>query len=307
MTEEIYIPIFFQKEWISEKYHDWFCVHEERGVRIIRKRFGLFQKTLFLCQGVDDERLAVLISDCRFSEPLAIDIVHDFSRPPEVNGIELAGCRFEYVPDKQRILNIGTFIIDLAEAEDKLWAKLDSNTRTKTRKAQKVGVRSRVSNNIRDPDIEAFFSLYAAMAKRVGLDTLDRAVIEKMIERGDLIGVSAIGPDGVVSTVNLVYLCRPYAFDVYGASGENIVTGAGQFVRWEMIRLLKGLGLRWYDFGGVSSTDPSNSIYAFKKSFGGKYIELGSEYRRVSPTLTAYKGLRQAKQLFATVTKKLQG
>ena len=105
-----------------------------------------------------------------------------------------------------------------------------SNTRTKARKAQKAGVRSRVSNDIRDPDIEAFFSLYAALAKRVGLDTPDRAVIEKMIEQGDLIGVSAVAPDGAVNTVNLIYLCPPYAFDLYGASGENMATGAGQFV-----------------------------------------------------------------------------
>ena len=166
------------------------------------------------------------------------------------------------------------------------------------RKAQKAGVRFRVSNNIRDPDINAFFSFYAALAKRVGLDTLDRAVIEKMIEQGDLIGVSAVASDGVVNTVNLIYLCPPYAFELYGASGETITTGAGQFVRWEMIRLLKGRRLRWYDFGGVSSTDRSNRIYAFKKSFGGRYIELGSEYRRVSSILMAYKGLRGAKQFF---------
>ncbi len=299
MADETYTHISFQKEWISEKYYGWFCVHEEAGVRIIRKKFGSFQKTLFMFKDIDDERLAGLISDRRFAEPLAIDIVHDFSRQPKVDGLELARSRFEYVPNKDRLLNIGTFIIDLAEEEDKLWAKLESNTRTKTRKAQNLGVRSRVSTNIRDPDVEAFFSLYAVMAKRVGLDMPDRAVVEKMIERGDLIGVSALAPDGVVNTVNLVYLCPPHAFDVWGASGENIATGAGQFVRWEMIQLLKGWGLRWYDLGGVSSTDASNRIYAFKKSFGGRYIELGSEYRRVSPILAAYKGLRQAKRFLA--------
>ena len=307
MADEAYTPIFFQREWVSEKYYGWFCIHEEPGVRIISKKFGLFQKTLFMCKDVNDERLGRFVSGNKFAAPLAIDIVHDFSRPPNIDGIELSGRRFEYVSDKERLLNIGTFVIDLGEEEDQLWAKLESNNRNKARKAQKAGVRSRVSDDIRHPDIEAFFSLHAALAKRVGLDTPDRAIIEKMIERGDLIGISAIAPDGIVDTVNLVYLCPPYAFELYGASGENTGTGAGQFVRWETIRLLKDRRLRWYDLGGVSSTGRSNRIYAFKKSFGGRYIELGSEYRQISTILMAYKGLRRAKQFFGKIIDKTHG
>jgi hypothetical protein len=126
----------------------------------------------------------------------------------------------------------------------------------------------------------------------------ESSLIEKMIVGGDLVTVSALGPDGAIIAVNLIYLCPPYAFDLYGASGENRITGSGQFLRWECTRWVKSHGLTWYDLGGVATTEASNPIYAFKRTLGGKYVDLGSEYRRVMPlTGKLYACLRHAKIL----------
>ena len=83
---------------------------------------------------------------------------------------------------------------------------------------------------------------------------------------------SALSPDGTIIAVNLIYLCPPYAFDLYGATGDNLITGTGQFLRWEGTRWLKSRNLKWYDLGGVATIDASNPIYAFKKTLGGRYV-----------------------------------
>ena len=94
MAGETFIPIFFSPGWILEKYHGWFCIHEEPGVRVIRKKVGLFYKTLFMSQGVGDERLSSLMCDRRFTNPLGIDILHDFSRAADDRGLTLGRRRF---------------------------------------------------------------------------------------------------------------------------------------------------------------------------------------------------------------------
>src|SRR5262249_43093302 len=153
-------------------------------------------------------------------------------------------------------------VIDLNASEDDLWKNLSQNSRTKTRKARNSGVRARIATHLCREDLNAFFAFYAPLAARFGLDTPNATLIEKMIVGGDLVTASALGPDGDITAVNLIYLCPPYAFDLYGASGEDRITGTGQFLRWECTRWVKSRGLRWYDLGGVATTESSNSIFA---------------------------------------------
>ena len=130
------------------------------------------------------------------------------------------------------------------------------------------------------------------------MDSPNRAVIEKKIAAGDLVIASALSLDGTIIAVNLIYLCPPYAFDLYGASGDNLITGTGQFLRWEGTRWLKSRSLKWYDLGGVATRDASNSIYAFKKTLGGRYVSLGSEYRRMGPAVALLYGFFQQGKKF---------
>ena len=236
------------------------------------------------------------MKDGRFGGPTEIQIVHDFSRPANEAGLTLGGRRFDHC-QKDRVLNIGTFVIDLDEQEEELWRNLAPNSRTKVRRAAKEGVEIRVSSQPNKDDLRIFFDFYRPLAKRVGLDIPSQELVERMIDSGDMISAAAVAPDSTVVAVNLIYLCPPYAYDVWGASASNRINGVGHLLRWETTRWLKNRGFRWYDLGGAAKTDPSDPIYSFKKTLGGRYVSLGSEYRRMSElTKSAYAVFRLAKK-----------
>ena len=292
---EAYKPVFFSPAWASEKYYDWRCIHEEPGVRIIRKAFGLFHKTLFMCQAVDDQRLSVLVNNRRFIGATGIEVIHDFSRPPDETGLRLGRRHFTYI-QKDRMLNAGTFVINLHKDEEELFRNFEPNSRTKARRAAKFGVHVRISTHLRQEDIDSFFEFYRPLAARIGLNVPERKLVERMIRAGDMITASALASNSSVVAVNLIYLCPPYAVDAWGASGTNRINGAGHLLRWECTRWLKNRGLEWYDLGGVATTDPNDPIYGFKKTLGGRYVNLGSEYRRigqvVGPVYAVFRGAK---------------
>ena len=294
---ETYKPVFFSPGWASEKYYGWRCVHEEAGARVIRKSFGMFHKTLLICQLIDDQRLSLLTNDRRFISATGIEVIHDFSRPPNEAGLNLGGRHFAYIPN-DRMLNVGTFIINLERDEEELWENLDPNSRTKARRAGKSGVQVRISSELCQEDLDAFFEFYRPLAARIGLAVPKRKMVERMIKAGDMITASALASNSSVVAVNLIYLCPPYAVDVWGASGRNRINGAGHLLRWECTRSVKDRGLKWYDLGGVANTDPTDSIYAFKKTLGGRYVNLGSEYRWMGEAVKpVYAVFRQAKEI----------
>ena len=290
-------PIYFHPQCPSEKYYGWRCVYEEPGIRIVRKRLGIFSKILFMCQDVDDVRLSQLVSDRRFGGSTKIQIIHDFSRPANEAGLILAGRKFHNCQN-DRVLNIGTFVLDLDKPEEELWKDLEPNSRTKIRRAAKEGVRIRISVEPRQDDLCAFFGFYRPLAERVGLDIPSQELVVRMIRAGDMIIASAVASDSTVVAVNLIYLCPPYAVDVWGASGSTRINGAGNLLRWEGTKWLQNRDIKWYDLGGVATTDPSDPIYSFKKTLGGQYVKLGSEYRSMSEmTKSVYAVFRRGKGL----------
>jgi len=257
----------------------------------------MFHKTLFMCQAIDDQRLSILVNDRRFIRATGIEVIHDFSRPPDEAGLNLRGRHFAYIPN-DRMLNVGTFVINLDNDEEELWGNLEPNSRTKARRAAKSGVHVRISSQLCQEDLASFFEFYRPLAARIDLAIPEKKLVERMIRAGDMITASALASNSTVVAVNLIYLCPPYAVDVWGASGRNRINGAGHLLRWECTRWVKNRGLKWYDLGGAATTDPADPIYAFKKTLGGRYVNLGSEYRRMGEAVKpVYAVFRQAKEL----------
>lgn len=282
-----YAPIFFERDWVQEKYYGWAMLHEESGIRVLRKRHAIVTKKLVMSIRTDRSRVSHVIENLKLARPFSLVILHDFSRLPEETGLDLAGRHFELLSTTDRLLNIGTFVIDLGQDEESLWKKLGPKSRNMIRKAEELGVQVRVTSASRGTEIDAFYSWYGNLAERLGLQRPDRTAVERMLDKGDLLAVVCIGGAGGIQVVNLVYLAPAHAYYFYGASAENVATGAGQLAQWETMRLLKSRGIRWYDLGGVPVKDPSNGIYKFKKSLGGDFVDLGSEYRWISPLVSA--------------------
>jgi hypothetical protein len=297
MTNEPYKSVFFSPGFFLEKYYGWRCVHQEPGIRVIRKAFRPFHKTLFMCQAIDDQRLSFLVNDCRFIGATGVDVIHDFSRPPDEAGVSLGGRQFAYMQN-DKLLTGGTFVINLDESEEVLWSNLEPNSRNRVRRATKCGVHVRISSQLCQEDLASFLEFYRPLAARVGLDIPEKKVLERMIEAGDLITASALASNSSLVAVSLIYLCPPYAFEVWAASARNRTKGAGHLLKWESTRWLKTRGLKWFDLGGIVTTDRADTLYAFKKSLGGRYVSLGSEYRWMGHVAKpVYPIFRQVKRL----------
>jgi hypothetical protein len=297
MPKESFKPICFAPGFMSEKYYGWRCVHEEPGIRVIRKTFGPFHKSMFMCQAVDDQRLSSLVNERRFIGATAVAVIRDFSRPPDEAGLSLGGRHFADMRN-DGLISVGTFVIDLDESEEVLWSNLEPNSRNRVRRAAKCGLHVRISSQPCQEDLASFLEFYRPLAARVGSDIPEKKVLERMIEAGDLITASALASNSSVAAVSLIYLCPPHAFEAWAASGRNRIAGAGHLLKWEAARWLKTRGLKWYDLGGIGSTDPANTLYTFKKSLGGRYISMGSEYQWVGQAAKpAYAILRRVKRL----------
>jgi len=283
MEQSIYTPIFLHPEWVAEKYYGWTCIRQDSGLRVIRKRVGPIEKTLFMANGIGNHELAAAIIKDGSSQRFGIDILHNFCCAPMIPGVE-AGGQFFTLLTEGRQLNIGTFVIDLELDDEQLWKNFGPKSRNMVRKARECGTEFRVTTEP-TKDLDAFFSFYKPVVERLGLQLPSRPLIEKMLYRSDLLCLVAVDLNGEPVITNLVYLCDPNAYYLYGASAPKLAGGIGQFLQWETMRLLKERGYRWYDLGGVATTSLSDGIYAFKKALGGQYVDLGSEYRRIAPAV----------------------
>ena len=274
---ERYCSPFLSDGWVQQKYLGWKLVADRPGLRVLNKRYGPFERYLMLLTAGGKAALEEAVKRS-VGQLGRFDIfIHDFEDVLEGPPPCLAGQVFARVERGERLLNIATYVVDLAQSKDDLWKGLNATARKMVRKAEKSGAvfHSTVSN----PEvIDAFYRLYLPMARTNRLAIPNRADIDNMSKGGDLRCTYCTDKDGRIEIVNLLYLCENIAFYMHGA-GRADITGAGQFIQWNNLLLAQQLGCRWYDLGGVPDPNCLDGIHVFKKSIGGAFVSLGQEYR----------------------------
>jgi lipid II:glycine glycyltransferase (peptidoglycan interpeptide bridge formation enzyme) len=216
--------------------------------------------------------------------------LHDFSAVPESPAPRIGRTTFRVATNAERCTNVNTFVVDLRVERDALWQRVRQNAKGACKKAESIGTRVALTRTPKRDEVDAFFRAYEVLAERKGLRVPDRRLIERMLADGALLFVHCRDADGRTLCMNLVYLAGETAFYLHGVGTERS-KGEGQYVQWETIKHLQANGtMRWYDLGGVPSTDPKDGIFFFKRSMGGTLVPLGVEYIHV-PALVA-RGLR---------------
>lgn len=177
-------------------------------------------------------------------------------------------------------------ISDLTVSEEELFAQFLSTTKYEIRRAirEENKVEIYTSNQIiKDKDIiEDMADIYARMyeEKELGKHKLPVSEMLAYAQNGSLIISSAkIDSTNVVyhsyvsdgSTVRLLHSCSE--FRVMDSSKKNAIGRANKLLHYEDIRYFKSIGVKRYDWGGISSYDNPNGIDKFKLSFGGSHIE----------------------------------
>jgi hypothetical protein len=301
MKEAFYVPTMLRSGWVLERYFDWSVVCETPTLKLLRKNIGPFRKFLLLARDASEEEITETV--CRYGVlgPLSLVVLNDFSSRSDEEDRTVAGvCIGSVIAG--RWFGVGTFVLDLSEGLDALWARMYPKERNECRKAQKLGVKVEFITRPRREEIGAFLELYGRMARERGLENPRREVLQRMFAGGNLLMVRCMDSQGRSLVANLVYLHADYGYYLYGARAKEIPGGAGRYAHWQTIQKLRAAGFRWYDLGLVASLDNSDGVYWFKRSFGGAFVDYGREYQYIPAGLgsvyRAVRGLRKALREF---------
>ena len=270
----VYRSIFLDEDWAHQKYFGWIIAEERAGLRLLRKKRSAFARSLVLLNKPGEAWLAEAVTRGFGSATLADMVIHDFDGVLAETPV-IAGHHFCRAEQRERMLNIATYVIDLEQEEEALWKNLGPKSRNAVRKAEKDGV-SFVCGEDSYAVIDCFYSLYLPIAQQKKLDIPSVGTLKMMQDGGNLICVSAKQSGGQTLAVSIIYVSGGCGYFLHGANHPAITTGVGQFIQWNSILLLKKLGYGWYDLGGVQDKANADGIHEFKKSLGGVFHKLGT-------------------------------
>jgi lipid II:glycine glycyltransferase (peptidoglycan interpeptide bridge formation enzyme) len=197
---------------------------------------------------------------------------------PEVDADRAAGpmraAGFQRAPDIQPV--IATLELDLAPAEDALFAALEKDTRWSVRQAEKRGVTLREASG--DTDLRALYDLYLETGQRAGFITRTwdyyRRMWGTLIDAGHA-KIRLADQEGRPVAGALTWRCGER--EVYQSAATNDAgrsAYAAYGLLWRCIIEARKGGARRFDFGGIPADltrkdDPMYGPYMFKKGFGG--------------------------------------
>lgn len=182
-----------------------------------------------------------------------------------------------------------TLISDISKPQEELWAVLTKTLRNEINRAKReeVEIRTYRAGEVTDALLDDFDETYRKMYAEKGITgrKLDRGELKAYAENDALL-ISVASIDGVP----VVY--HSYVFDSTHSrflqscsvfrNGDNAmrqsIGRANKYLHWNDWMLLKEMGIREYDWGGIASYDEPNGIDRFKMEFGGMYREYYNLY-----------------------------
>lgn len=279
MSLDGFVPLALQPDWVLEREFGWSVRAASEDFKLLARRRGPLTTFLVLTRGAPLDEVA---GDCRRHgalHPLALATWVDLAPAQgEAASVREAGGVLWRRAAADRFFGAGTFVVDLREPEDDLWARVSSGKRKELRQVERAGARA-VCAPARRADLADFLGLHARLARRKRLPPAPAEVLERLMARGALVACRALDPSGVPRVVNLLYVAHGQGYFLYGAGDDALPPGLGLLAQWEGVRALRALGLRHYDLGLVASRDESDGVYRFKRSLGGEFVAYGEEYR----------------------------
>ncbi len=286
-----YVPLALQKGWVLERAFGWSVLAEDTELKVLARRRGPLRRLLLLSRGAPRERVDRAARDHGARGPLTRTTLVEFHPDaPAPATREIAGLRFTRA-DRARFFGAGTFVLDLREPEDALWARVSSGKRKEARHQERLGARA-TCRAADAQDARAFVALHAALARRKRLPGAPQRVLLALVARGALLACRALDAQGVTRALNLLYVGHDQGYFLHGASDAACPPGLGLLAQWEGVRALRARGLRFYDLGLVASTDEADGVFRFKRALGGHFVACGPEYRH-APAWMRLVGRRQ--------------
>ncbi|MGH7803163.1 MAG: GNAT family N-acetyltransferase, partial [Candidatus Binatia bacterium] len=171
-----------------------------------------------------------------------------------------------------------TYWIDLREPEQALWQSLKSECRSRIRKAEKLGIETRIEDTA--DFIPDFWRMsLETFARSAARPTYDEAMVREVWRRfqpaGRLLVLSAFLRGERVSTLVLPHDDRTIIYWGGASAQAHRDLPTGNLLHWRAILEARGRGLIGYDM--ISTTGGPGR---FKKTFGPKLVSIGRDWER---------------------------
>lgn len=169
--------------------------------------------------------------------------------------------------------NKASFVLNLADGQEKLWKGFKKQIRNRVRKAESSGL----SVSFGRENLEEFYKTYALHMKSLGLPmpglSFYRTVLNTFPKNSHIAVVAykgkTIGAKFFMSYKDIVYLIWGASLKQYSEYMPNYL------LTWETIKYAINLGFQYCDFGrSTIDTGP----YYFKESWGGQMKQLYWQY-----------------------------
>lgn len=179
-----------------------------------------------------------------------------------------------------------TFLTQLQKSEDELWTLVESKQRNCVRKGEKSGVEFLVCKG---EESLVYLSDFQRLRQHTQQHAIKNHAKASMLLKSDNFFRSLflnnntilfVGKaDNRVATVALMVQSGQTVYYYSGGSDYelNKKYSCSAFTLWKSICYCNELGIKYFDMGGVptqpTKDHPAYGVYAFKRSFGGEYIE----------------------------------
>ena len=178
---------------------------------------------------------------------------------------------FKAYPDGADAAPYGSFIIDLSQSEETLWANMHSKHRNVVRNATKKGVQIVTGQQY----VETAHSIIAETLKRSKLRFMSLESFKNFVDGlGENIEVLIANHEGTPQGCAVIPYSNHSAYYLYGGSVSHPLSGAMNLLQWEAIKMFRNQGVKRYDFVGVRINPEEGSkqdgLMTFKQRFGGR-------------------------------------
>lgn len=186
-----------------------------------------------------------------------------------------------------------TCITDLTKSDEEMFSLVSKSIRNHINRSKRENVQITVYEKEADilSVLDDFAEMYHGMFLEKGMPEryLDVPSLEAYAKQGALV-VTAAAIDGQIVKFNAHIHNGVLARGLYGCSQfravdkeiSNAIGRAGEYLDWMDMLYFKQLGIKEYDWGGISSFENPNGIDKYKMKFGVEFREYYTITCRVS-------------------------
>lgn len=190
-----------------------------------------------------------------------------FEPPDELRVAAGCGLRVNKTIDVQPSK---TLILNLTKSEDELLKQMHQKTRYNIRLAEKKDIKIVEAGADK---FEKFWRLLAATRDRGGFSLHSRGYYQAMLNQdSSFVKMFLAEHQGKVLAGNLMVFFGDTATYLHGGSSdESRELMAPYALQWQVIKLAKGAGYKYYDFHGIDE-NKWPGVTRFKRGFGGQAV-----------------------------------